>query len=106
MALRLRVDAVGEQDEHTALPYLADSSVIGGARVYGCRVELEVSRVHHSARAARDRQPDGIRDTVRDTEGLNSEPSDVDDIAVLKRVQLRLVQQPRLAQLHLDETAS
>ncbi len=72
---------------------------------HGCVIDLEVAGVDDGAEGRVDDEADRVRDGVRDGERLDGEGARLDLLAGLDDLDMRLVEQPMLAQLDLDEAA-
>src|SRR5258708_22358832 len=99
----LGVGRVAEQQQHSLLTDLAETSHVGRKPVGRVGVELEVARVNDLSNWRVDRKGDGVGDGVADGDRLDPERSELDLVADSDLAQIRLAKKAVLLQLGLDE---
>ncbi len=103
--LRVRVRRVGQQDEASRVPDLAELLHLGQLAVDRVLVELVVGRMDDGAERRVDDDAHGIRDAVTDVEELDPERAQLDRAVRVDGIQLTVGQQPRFFQLDLRQPA-
>ena len=105
MTLDLRVRRVGGEQQRALAAHLGEAHEVGVLPHGGRVVELEVARVDDGPERRPDDESGRVGNRVRDGEELHGERADVDRLSRLHDLDVRVLLQAMLAQLHIDEAA-
>ena len=103
-ALALCVRRIAHQRQHALFAKLRKSLQIDRLSVYRRIIHLEVARMDHRSRRGMDRKRSRIHDTVVRLDKFDPELSQIDRLAELDHLALRVPEKVMLPQLILDQS--